>query len=207
MATMAQVMRNHQEADPVFGPLFSALHTFVDRTIEEFYYDTPELPHPVIAMEKDRSGRVGYYTVKDGYTLIHRINVDPWKLRNGEEAAEVVAHELIHLWQQYVGRPIKRNYHSAEFHSRMALYGIQTAGKAGKHTGYTTGRWQAWMEENEDLQLGMFQLPGMDKQQPNRPGLMKHLCVGCRASFRSRKELKVKCIPCNIQFQVVKDKP
>jgi len=153
VSDITTALRAHQEADPILGGLFRALHTFADRTIDEFYHDTPDLPYPVVAMEKDRRSRRGYYTDRDGYALVHRINLNPYCLRNGAEAAETLAHELVHLWQSHVGRPIKRNYHSAEFHQRMAEYGIETTGKLGTHVSYLDVTWPNWMVTNEDLQL------------------------------------------------------
>lgn len=195
---ISAALRQHQEHDEVLGPLFSALHTFADRTIEEFYYDTPELPHPVVSMQPDRRDRNGYYTRLDGYGLVHRININPLCHRNGEEAAETLAHELVHLWQEYVGRPIQRNYHTPEFHARMALYGIVTEGKQGKHLRHE-GRWPVWLEENADLDLASFALPGAT-QRPRR-NLLKHLCP-CGKTFRSRTPLAVTCDECGNPFEV-----
>lgn len=197
---IAMSLRAHQETDPTLGRLFAALHTFADRTIEEFFPDTPDLPHPVVCMEKDRINRAGYYTSKDGYTLIHRINLNPFVLRDGLEAAETLAHELIHLWQMHVGRPTKRNYHTAEFHEMMFnLYGIKTSGKAGKHSGHDE-RWDEWLEQNADLELDKFILPGADAKKPRQ--MIKHQCPDCQASFRCRKELNVLCLDCSVPFGV-----
>lgn len=192
-------LREHQAEDPVLGELFKALHTFADRTVEEFFYDTPDLPHPVVAMEKDRASRRGFYTVRDGYTLIHRINLNPYALRDGEDAARTLAHELVHLWQQHVGRPCKRNYHSAEFHARMAEYGITTTGKRGTFV-EAGGRWEAWMVENEDLKLASFILPGTD-QKPKR-NMPKQSCPECGQGFRTRRELNVICGDCMVPMEL-----
>jgi SprT-like family len=193
-------LREHQEMDNVLGPLFSALHTFADRTIDEFYSDTPDLPHPVVCMEKDRINRAGYYTTKDGYTLVHRINLNPFVLRTGVEAAETLAHEIVHLWQAHVGRPTKRNYHAIEFHEMMFnLYGIKTSGKAGKHYGHDE-RWDEWMERNSDLELEEFILPGTDAKKPR--AMIKHQCPDCGASFRCRRVLSVLCLDCSVPFEV-----
>lgn len=201
MSDITTALRAHQEADPILGGLFRALHTFADRTIDEFYHDTPDLPYPVVAMEKDRRSRRGYYTDRDGYALVHRINLNPYCLRNGAEAAETLAHELVHLWQSHVGRPIKRNYHSAEFHQRMAEYGIETTGKLGTHVSYLDVTWPNWMVTNADLRLENYILPGKDESK--RRMLFKHVCPDCGASFRNRNELEVLCLACNVPFDVV----
>lgn len=201
MTEVAILLRSHQEADPVLGPLFKALHTFADRTIEEFFGDVPDMPHPVVAMEKDRQDRRGYYTRRDGYALEHRINLNPYLLPHGDAAAETLAHELVHMWQELVGRPIQRNYHSAEFHARMALYGIKTEGKRGNHVGYIGTTWGLWMDINQDLELHRFILPGAD-HEPGRQ-LVKHECPKCGANFRNRNILRVQCLECNLPYEVV----
>lgn len=197
------ILRTHQEADDVLGGLFKALHTFADRTIDEFFGDTPDLPYPVVAMEKDRSSRLGYYTLRDGYTLVHRINLNPYALKNGLEAAETLAHEMVHLWQAHVGRPCQRNYHGSEFHARMAMYGIHTEGKLGRHHGPIEGdtTWSDWLERNRDLELDKYVLPGAD-QEPKRR-LLKMQCPECGNSFRNRNPLNVLCLDCNIEFELV----
>ncbi len=194
------VLRQHQEGDPLLGKLFAALHTFADRTIEEFFGDTPSLPHPVVAMEKDRATRLGYYTQRDGYALVHRINLNPFAHNDGASAAETLAHELVHLWQAHVGRPIKRDYHGAEFHQRMLEYGIETSGKKGKHVRYADVTWPNWMETNSDLELDRFLLPGKETRPKRR--LLKHVCPDCGAAFRNRIELSVVCLHCNVPFEV-----
>lgn len=199
--TITEALRKHQEDDPVLGGLFRALHTFADRTMGEFFADTPSLPYPVVAMERDKSTRRGYYTDRDGYALVHRINLNPYCLRNGAEAAETLAHELVHLWQSHVGRPIKRNYHGAEFHLRMAEYGIETSGKLGAHIRYADVTWPNWMETNADLELEKYILPGKETKQQRK--LFKHVCPDCGASFRNRNELAVLCLTCSVPFEVV----
>jgi hypothetical protein len=206
--SMTQILRKHQETDPMLGPLFRSLHLFADRTVEQFFKDTPDLPKPVISLERDSKHRHGYFTERDGYALAYRINLNPFSLRTGAEAAEILAHEMIHLWQAHIGRPCVRNYHSAEFHAQMASrYGIITTGKNGEHGGYlinpdtSVGIWEIWMESNSDLRLHEMILPGMD-QKPRRQ-LLKHLCPGCNATFRARKPLSAVCMDCDVPFEVV----
>lgn len=193
-------LRSKQENDEVFGGLFAALHLFADRTAERFFEDAPELPHPVLAMEPDRMNRKGFYTTVDGYTLSHRINLNPMVLRTGEEAAEVLAHEMVHLWQAHVGKPIKRNYHGHDFHVRMRQYGIETDGKRGDHVRYFDPTWPNWLVENEDLSLAKWVLPGSDRKKPRT--MTKHMCPDCGASFRCRLTLRVLCLDCSVPFEV-----
>lgn len=199
--TITSTLRRHQEQDESLGPFFKALHVFADRTAARFFGDTPDLPHPVVALEPDRKDRRGYYTSKDGYTLVHRINLNPVVLRDGEEAAETLAHEMVHLWQYHVGRPMERNYHSAEFHARMRLYGIETSGKRGEHVSYLDDTWTNWMQSNADLRLPEFQLPGVGAE-PSRK-LLKHMCPDCGNNFRNRNALNVMCLDCTVPYELV----
>lgn len=195
-------LRREQEADEVFGPFFTALHTFASRTINTFFSDTPDLPHPVVALDKVRASCKGEYRPKDGLMLAHRITVDPFKCTTGLDVAEVLAHELCHLWQHHVGRLPERNYHNAEFHSRAGLLGLLTSGKRGHHDGYIEGGvWQDWLEQNSDLNLDKFILP--DDEDAKRR-LYKYECPSCGASFRSRRtEMNVQCNECDEPFVFV----
>lgn len=201
--SMTEMLREHQEADPTLGNFFAALHTFADRLYERFYEDVPDMPRPVVAMEEDRRSRKGYYTARDGYALVHRINLNPFTLRNGAEAAETLAHEIVHLWQEHVGRPCQRNYHGAEFHERMALYGIDTSGRLGYHRGYVDDTWQGFMDECADLDLASYVLPGMDAKAPRR--MLKLQCPGCGNSVRNRREISIVCGDCDVPFVLVQD--
>lgn len=198
---MYQHLRQHQEQDESLGAFFKALHTFADRTRMRFFQDTPDLPYPVVALEPDRKDRKGYYTLKDGYTLIHRINLNPVVLRNGAEAAETLAHEMVHMWQAHVGRPMERNYHGAEFHARMRVFGIETKGKRGDHLGYFDETWENWLDANADLSLEKFLLPGTGAEPKRR--LLKHMCPVCGNNFRNRNELSVLCMDDMIPYELV----
>lgn len=196
-------LRCQQEADPLLGGLFTALHQCADRIAAHFYRDY-DLPYPVISMDRDRRTRMGHYQQRDGLTLVHRINLNPFALNNGVEAAETLAHEMVHLWQAHVGRPCERNYHSQEFHERMLCYGIKTAGKKGNHVGYEGSTWSDWIAEQGDLNLERYLLPGMDQPPPRQ--MLKWQCSACGFSFRSRRhDVNIVCFneDCNVPMEPV----
>lgn len=192
-------LRELQGSDPVLGPFFRTLNTFAMRTIEEFYYDSPDMEVPILSLDKDLRSRRACLILKDGSMLTNRINLNPFVLKTGVEAAEYLAHEIVHVWQVHVGRPCVRNFHGKEFHQRMRRYGIMTTGKGGRHTGYIDDTWEQWMMENSDLDFGAV-LPGADKK-PLRQ-LIKHECPGCGATFRSRRALSAICGNCEISFEI-----
>lgn len=197
--TTAMALRQHQEADPVVGKFFQAMHTFADRTVTRFFSDAEQMRtvFPVLAFEELRHDRRGVYRPKDGYTLEHSITLNPYALADGEEAAEVLAHELVHLWEHVTGNVGADNYHGAPFHDRMARMGILTEGRHGKHVGRQSvdGEpvWENWLVENEDLNLARFKLDGYERKARRR--LLKWACPDCGFSFRTRQaDVAVVCM-------------
>lgn len=192
-----RTLRQAQTEHPELGGLFVALHTFYDRTNDEFF--NGKLPKLVIVMEKDRANRRGHYTMDP--VLGHRINLNPFVLKDGAEAAEVMAHEMVHVWQACVGRPCLRNYHGTEFHKMARHLGILTEGNGGEHVGFTND-WTAWWTANDDLELERFMLPGADAK-PRRRKLLKYQCELCKKSFRARTKISATCNDCDAPFNVV----
>ena len=185
--TVSTTIRQHQEADAQFGGFFTALHKFIDRTINEFFSDTPGMAHPVVALERLRSSSMGEYRPQDGMLLHDTIKVDPYKATTGEKAAEVVAHELVHAWQHCVGRLPERNYHNSEFHNRLGLIGILSSGKRGQHVGFIEGGvWRWWLDENADLDLDKYNL--LPEDAGDKRTLLKWQCEACGFSFRTRRD-------------------
>lgn len=184
-------LREHQEGDEQLGAIFAALHTFADRTINRFFSDAPDMPHPTIGFGKVRSSCKGSYEPKSLMALEDHITIDPFKVTDGAQAAEVLAHELVHQWQHYIGRLPERNYHNAEFHNRLGTLGVISTGKRGHHDGYTENNvWEIWMHQNKDLKLAAFTLPG---EQAGRQ-LLKWQCPVCGFSFRTRRtDVNVLC--------------
>jgi hypothetical protein len=155
---LSRQLRKFQEADPVTGEIFKAVHEVIDRTIAKFFPEDADLmPHPVVSFEVIHSGRLAEYYPRDGYTMADRINVDPFKVRNGIELPELLAHELVHVWENHLGYPFMGT-HERQFHDKMLDFGIVTEGLVAQHTGYMGDVWQEWMDELADLHLGRFQL-------------------------------------------------
>ena len=146
-------LRQHQEGDAELGHFFAALHKFIDRTKPKFF--DGKLPPLAMRLEKIRGNRVGEYTPSDGYRLPHSVTVDPTKVDDGEEAAEVLAHEMAHAFEDVLGilTPNSHKRHSNEFLDAMAEMGIDTVPGTGRHIGYTDRTWVDWLKENADLNL------------------------------------------------------
>jgi hypothetical protein len=201
---LALEVREQQENDPGLGAFFKAMHTFADRTMETFFQDAPNMPSPVISLERDRPNRLGYYRPKDGTLLYDRININPRACRDGKVAAETLAHELVHLWECHTGVMTKGNNHKNCFHEKMLQYGIQTKGRLGHHIGYSGTIWPDWMEENKDLELEKFVL---NNGPEARRRMHKFQCPGCGVSVRNRNvNLFLMCGMCDMELEWVAPK-
>ncbi len=207
MNLLPNALRKQQEKDEELGDLFAALHTFTDRTLERFFWEDEvsgnKLPKIVLSVEKDKKTRLGYYVQKDGLTLIHKINLNLSSHKNGVDLAETLAHEIVHYWMKIENKPTRHNYHTDVFHEIMKRYGIRTEGRKGTSVGYIGTTWKEWLLENSDLKLKEFKFKNKLKDaKPPRP-MIKHACPGCDVSFRRRTPVNVKCLDCDLKFEIV----
>lgn len=200
MENLAADLRAHQEAHEVFGGLYRSLHTFSDRLIAE-YFQGVDMPQIALSMNKTRRNRLGHYLPFDGYLLVHTVNLNIYTMKTGLEAASTLAHELVHVWQVVDGHPCVKNYHAADFHAKMAELGIETSGPLGEHRS-ETAKWLNWMEENSDLKLGSFLLPGAAQKARRQLNLFRCACEGGNP-VRSRKWLDIRCNECGEDYEFV----
>lgn|SRR5678815_1891697 len=157
-AALSASLRDYQCADVLLGGLYRALHTMVERTWAEWFYDDGCLPTYTLGFDETNNEEFGkgYFVNVNGALLPNYISLNVWRHSNAEEVVETLCHEVTHLWQMKAGLPVG---HADHFRVRMAEMGI-AANSHGIHVAYTTGRWQAWLVENEDLQLANYLLPG-----------------------------------------------
>ena len=149
---IAKAIRTHQIHLPETGHWWRSIHKFMERTIDEFWYS--QFPYPILSMEE--TDGLSHYDPMDGIGLRFRINLNPFKLSDGLQAAEVLAHELVHLHEDLSGVPTLHNQHTSFFHEEMFIrYGIATKGESGEHVGHS-GKWEDWLEENMELELAKF---------------------------------------------------
>jgi hypothetical protein len=200
MEELAKQLREQQESHERLGPLYGALHGFADRLVERYFSDV-NMPPCVISFEKDRRTKLGHYRPYDGYTLTHAINLNIWIMKSAVEAAETLAHELVHLWQVVDGHPCQKNFHGDDFHGKMLELGIETRGPTGMHVA-KRAEWLNFLEENQDLELEKFVLPGVDLKPRRQLNLFHCKCEGGNP-IRSRKMLDVFCNECQEDYEYV----
>lgn len=191
-------IRERQVEHEKFGELFRRMYVLIERTTEEYFYDV-EMPMVVLSFERDRMDKLGWYMPEDGMGIEHRMNLNVYALRDGTHAAEVIAHEMLHVWEYAVGRHVGGD-HSDEFNERMfSLFGIRTEGPTGKHMAHDE-RWDEWLAQNSDLGLEKILLPGHNRK-PGRQ-MLRHHCPTCDVSFHARRRMNVICGDCRAKFLV-----
>lgn len=195
-------LRENQKREGPLGALFEALYSFAERIYDEYFYDAPEMPLPFITLEREERHKLGSYVPANTYGITNVINLNPFEHATGADLAVTLAHEIVHLWEAHVGAPTLDNLHTAQFHERMwTLYGIRTDGDDG--VAYNVDeRWEEWMRENEDLQLGSFLLPGYGEKKPPRR-MKKHTCPSCGTRVHARRALFLICGDCQKTMEVL----
>jgi len=187
-------IRNQQLSDPLLGDVYEALYEAENRLRDGFYeVDAIDMPFPIIRFGALPRNRLAEYIMFDGifWTVI---TIDPAKHRTAAGAVEYLAHEMTHMWMDWLGYPMANNYHDKTFHETMASYGISTSGRFGDHRGYIGDVWENWLKNNDDLKLDQFLLS--DEPQLKRR-LNKWACPVCGFSFQSRRtDVIVRCQHC-----------
>jgi hypothetical protein len=200
-AEAAVAVKRAQCNDSPLGTIYKRLYEFANWVVAEFFEDTPRMAVPVLALEQDKPSRSGFYDPAYANSG-PRICLNPYSANDGVGMGETLVHELLHHWQYTVGRPTEGNHHTAEFHERMwALFGIKTDEENGRHFGHDE-RWDEIVDVmKERFHLDSFKLPGANaKAAPRR--MLRHHCPGCGESFHARTKKSVKCVACDIEYEV-----
>lgn len=161
IATTVRAFQCASDGDDQYGFLWQTFYTVVDRLLEEFWSEWATIPYPILSMDFDREEMLGWFEPYDCIGLPCRLNINPQKLKNGLEAAEVIAHELLHVWEWYLAEMgTENNVHTEFFKDQMwEIYGINVEIPSGRHFG-NDGRWDEWLSRNTDLHLDKILFPG-----------------------------------------------
>lgn len=138
-------LRLRQQWDPVLGPLFTVAYAYCRAQVATEHLIGGVLP--LIRFEAISGPPRGSYAQTDSALLRHVVTVDPWKVRNGPEMAEVLAHELTHMQQVIVDG---ETGHGPEFDSLMRRLGLWTIeGRLVERM----PQWDVWLIEIGDIGL------------------------------------------------------
>jgi predicted SprT family Zn-dependent metalloprotease len=195
---LAHAIMAAQMNHPVLGTLYSSLYGVGEWLLSEHFWNTPSMQMPHLTLEPGRVNEAGFYEPNSTLNAGPRINLNPYGNADGLRMGETLAHELVHHWEWVTGNPTTYNNHDGDFHQRMwALYGLKTDEKNGEHFGHDE-RWEEILQTMRDpYRLDQFKLP---RKAPRR--MVKHRCPGCGDSFHSRTMKSVKCLVCDIEYEV-----
>jgi hypothetical protein len=162
---IAKALREYQEQDLETGLFFRSVHEFTLRTLIEFFRrDMDEMGYPCFRFERIPGERLAEYRSLDGYRLSNVITIDPFKLENGDQIPELIAHELVHQWLYMLEYDQSGNAHEQPFMDKMMDYGIVTEQGSGNHIGTVSDIWENFLAENDDIRFHRFMLGELDAE-------------------------------------------
>lgn len=102
------------------------------------------LPDVLVTLQRHAHAK-GYFsperfTGRVGDSAAHELalNPDEFTGRSDELILSTLVHEMVHVWQQTEGRPVRRSYHDRQWAAKMKAVGLQptdTGEPGGKETG------------------------------------------------------------------------
>ena len=141
------------------------------------------------------------------------------------ETLSVLVHEMVHLWQQHNGKPVRSGYHNREWADKMKEIGLHpsnTGERGGKEVGQqmrhyivedgafaaafevlasdgfrlTWGELSDWIDNGDDEGDGSDR--GEDKNRSNR---VKYTCPACDVNVWGKPNLPLICGKCQAAFR------
>lgn len=176
---------------PEFGSVYECLYRLSRRIKSDFYnlQDRVDMPKAILRFGQLAGARKAEYCSHDT-TFRCVITIDPTKFLTLSGVAEYLAHEICHMWMDWLGyKPEENGGHGEPFADAMANYGIKVEGGHGDHVGYIGELWPAWLAKvNEELRLSSFLL----SSEPKTRYLYK--CPVCgRTVEHGRSDLVLTC--------------
>ena len=121
-----------------------------------------------------------------------------------------LVHEQCHLWQHNFGKKKSRaGYHNQEWADKMLEVGLKPVSSNGTMTGQSVsheivsgGKFeQSFKVIEKDLKLPFLVL-NEDKKVISKATRSKYLCDICSAIVYGKREMKIICGECNVQYKV-----
>lgn len=186
------------------------LHKFFPIFNEAFFKAQP-LPLAAFSIEPEHSSRLGSYDPgHSGLGLNHCINLNARHIEalTPLQQLEILAHEMVHLWQQIHGNPGKTSwYHNVEFSRRAAGIGIVSAKGHGNtikliEPFISVVRAHGIDDPIPNFSEGSQNAP--EQKLVNQTSPLKKWVCNCDppvSVWSGRKELPILCVTCNSLFR------
>lgn len=189
----------------------------------EYFYNSG-LERPIITVASmGRLSAYGWFTPakvwSDSETKRHEINISAEYLhRDICEVITTLLHEMVHLHCNMNGiKDVSRGntYHNKKFKREAELHGltIEHNARCGWSHGYLSSEGEKFIEicKSRIPNLQKFQVYRGDgvlseenetKKVTKKSSSRKYVCSECGLSVRATKEVKIKCIECDVELEL-----
>jgi len=201
-------MKPTEEQYAVYQNLFDYLN--------DMLFDN-ELPVCMLTFSDKGKKSEGYFSgqswVKAGQ-VVHEISLNPEYVKSHslKQTMALLAHQMVHLWQEEKGHPSRKSYHNRQWSGKMRAIGLvasDTGEKGGRETGQKMsqyvkvgGRFEAAYEamghKKEIPFQAQYEGEGVSAGQGERE---KYSCAGCGVNIWGKERLKVVCGECGEMFE------
>ena len=142
---------------------------------------------------------------------LHELSLTPRFLnRSKKETFSTIVHEQCHLWQHTFGKKKSRaGYHNREWADKMLEVGLKPISGNGGMTGQSVthdiiaeGKFEkVFMVSEKELRLPFIVL-NEDRKKASRQTRSKYYCDKCLAIVYGKKDLKIFCGDCDVQYKI-----
>ena len=194
-----------QAKDWDFRGLSEQLYTWNGRFNDKFFEGS--LKTPVISFERTRVNTLGHFVIhRNAFGLKWNININSlWADLPLVDILAIELHELVHLWQQELGKKKPKsqhnNYHNTEFREKAMSLGIPS-NEYGVTLYYRNPFLSFLREHGVDIKPRYF-MEGSDsviRPKFGRSKLKKWSC-GCTRVRVAVADFKALCLKCGNEFE------
>jgi predicted SprT family Zn-dependent metalloprotease len=180
------------------------------------------LPQCLITLQRKAKNNLGYFSPKrfsgrGNNSCVDELalNPDNFTGRSDQDIIGTLAHEMAHVWQEWLGKPSRNGYHNAEWGAKMkeiGLYPSNTGEVGGKETGQQMHHYfipgGAFLIAWEELAVKGFRLEWQsaiateaDKAKKlKKPSKVKYFCPVCSQIAWAKPNALLKCGRCDEQL-------
>ncbi len=203
--TINIALRDHQNRvdDWRFHKMIADLHLWVGRMSLDFKLKTEKTPALMIERLRKRLGH--YRPGRNNFGLKDEIALDEQHVRSDPywQVLGTLAHECIHLWQEYNGTPPdtnSHNYHNKEYRQKAGKLGL-IVDQYG-HTQYAPGDTPFMrLLRKYDVQVPEIPEPYLPSPQRCHSSLVLYEC-SCGVKVRvGRSRFNARCLDCDSLFE------
>ncbi len=174
------------------------------------------LPHVILNFSRSSAKTIAFLKPKtwspesgEDKASISEISLSPRFLdRSKKETFSTIVHEQCHLWQHTFGTPGRPGYHNMEWAEKMLEVGLKPITANGKMTGQSVsheiladGKFEKVFKVIEKELKLPFLVLNENIKNPSKASRSKYSCSKCMAIVYGKRNLKIVCGVCNVQYK------